>query len=152
MASTMPGFDSGEHDDDGGGEGYGKFAGAFLADGEQPAQIDQMDGDQQDERAEHAMGKVLERPGEQQEDAGDHAGGGDLRDLTLAAGSLDHGRLGGAAVHDEGPGEGGGGIGGAEPEQVLILAELLAVAQSVSAGGGGALRDDEDRRMIRRWE
>ena len=92
----------------------------------QGAQVDHVDCDEKDQRAEHALGKILQGLGEEEQDEGDDGGGGDLRDLALAAGAFDDRGLGGAAVDDEGAAEGCGGVGCGEADDILICVEPLA--------------------------
>ena len=88
------------------------FCGTLLANLREAAQVDHVNGDEKNHRAEDALGKVLQRFGEKEQDEGDGGGGDDLSDLALTAGAFDHGGLCGAAIDDEASAEGCSGIRG----------------------------------------
>ena len=104
-----------------------------AVDGPHPLDGDQLDADQEDDRGEHRLGQVLERPGQKQQDDGDHDRGRELGDLGVAVGLVDHLGLGRATVDGEGPAEPGRDVGQAEPDEVGVLLEALVVLDRVGA-------------------
>ena len=65
--------------------------------------------------------------------------------LVGAAGTLDHGSLGRASIHNKGAAESRTGIGCSEADKIGVLVEFLMVAGGVGARGGCALRSDHEQ-------
>ena len=89
-----------------------------------PADVDELDRDEEHHRRQRGVRQVGQRPGEQQKDDQNHGGGRELGQLAAPARAVDHLRLGRAAVDDERAGERGGHVRGAQADQVGVLAEL----------------------------
>src|SRR5207248_8663922 len=99
-------------------------------------------------RGQGGVGQVGQRPGEQHQDDQDHGGGSQLGQLAAAAGAVRYLGFGRAAVDHERAGERGGGVGGAQADQIGGLAERLLVLGGVGPRGGGALgQDDHEHRQ-----
>src|SRR5207245_6975264 len=90
------------------------------------------------------VGEEAQRPGKKEEHHQDHCGRGQMGPLTAAACRVYHGGLGRAAVDDEGAAAACGSVCKREPNQIQILAEVVAVTESVGARGGSALSQDDD--------
>ena len=120
-------LDAEDHDRGGGEQGDGELAPSAGQDAPHPADVDEPGGDEEDDRRQGGDGQACQRPGEHEEDDEHHRAGRELGQLAAPAGAVGHLCLGRAAVDDEGARQGGGHIGGAQADQVGVLAECLLV-------------------------
>ena len=98
-----------------------------------PGDVDEPGGDEEDDRRQGGDGQAGQRPGEQQQDEEHHRAGGELGQLAAPARAVGHLGLGRAAVDDEAARQRGGHVGGAQADQVGVLAECLLVLPGVRA-------------------
>ena len=142
-------LDPKDHDRGGREQGNGELVAPAGQDAPHPADVDELDGDEEDDRRQGGVRQVGQRPGEQEQDDQDDRGGRELGQLAAPARAVDHLGLGRAAVDDEGAGERGGHVGGAQADQVGVLAERLLVLRGVGARGRRALGEDDDEHRRR---
>src|SRR5580693_8934007 len=99
----------------------------------QSADVDEPGGDEEDDRGQGGDWQAGQRPGEQKQDDEHRRAGGELGQLAAPARAVGHLGLGRAAVDDEAARERGGHVGGAQADQVGVLAEGLLVLPGVCA-------------------